>query len=109
MPIARVKTAYQGRESRPCIKRMLAFFVEFGLELETLIGCLGGANSFDGGGDPMVHVPFTELARGDRTVTGVMVRKAAVPPDAGVDVVRQVQAFLVTARFAGGAIEVDQV
>src|SRR5260370_3304371 len=87
---------------------MLAFFVEFVLELETLIVCLGGANGFDGGGDPMVHVPFTELARGDRTVTGVMVRKAAVPPDAGVDVVRQVQAFLVTSRFAVGAIDVDQ-
>src|ERR1700737_2756833 len=88
---------------------MFAFFVEFVLELETLIVCLGGANGFDGGGDPMVHVPFTELAGGDGTVPGVMVRKAAVPPDAGVDIVRQVHAFLVTAGFAGGAIEVDQV
>src|SRR5260370_20767593 len=88
---------------------MLAFFVKFVLELETVIVCVGGANGFDVGGDRMVNVPFTELARGGRTVTGVMVRKAAVPPDAGVDVVRQVQAFLVTSRFAGGAIDVDQV
>src|SRR6267143_404958 len=92
--------------SRPCIKGMFALFVEFALELETLIVGLGGANGFDGGGDPIVHVPLAEFPRGDCTVTGVVVWKTAVPPDAGVHVVRQVHAFLVAARFAGGAIEV---
>jgi len=59
--------------------------------------------------NPIVHVPLAEFPGGDRTVTGVMVRKAAVPPDAGVHVVRQVHEFLVAAGFAGGAIEVHQV
>src|ERR1700694_94029 len=109
MPYARVNFAHRDRVSRPRIKGMFAFFVEFVLELEALIVRLGGANGFDGGSDPIVHVPLAELPGGDRTVTGVMVRKAAVPPDAGVYVVRQVHAFLVAARFAGGAIEVHQV
>ena len=65
---------------------MFAFFVEFVLELETLIIRLCGPNGLDGGGDPIVHVPLAELPGGDRAVTGVVVGKAGVPPDAGVDV-----------------------
>src|SRR5712664_4703227 len=86
--------------SRPCVKWMFALFVEFVLEFEALIVCLCGANGFDGGGDPIVHVPLAEFPGGDRTVTGIMVRKAAVPPDTGVHVVRQVHASLVAAGFA---------
>src|SRR4029077_1045704 len=94
---------------RPRIKRMLALFIEFVLELEALVVGLYSANGFDDGGNPIVHVPFAEIARGDRTVSGVVVGKAGVPPDAGVYIFGQVQAFLVGAGFGGGAFDVDQV
>ncbi len=38
-----------------------------------------------------------------------MIRKACVPPDAGVNVFGQGQAFLVHAGFCGRAFEVNQV
>ncbi len=88
---------------------MFALFVEFVLELEALVVGLCGANGFDGGGDPVVHVPLAEFPGGDGAVTGVVVRKACVPPDAGVHAFWQVHSFLVAAGFAGGAIEVDEV
>src|SRR5258708_14166468 len=98
-----------GRLSRPCVQEMFALFVEFVLEFEALVVGLCGANGFDGGSDPIVHVPLAEITRGDRTITGVMIRKAGVPPDAGVNVFGQVQSFLVNAGFCGGAFAVNQV
>src|SRR5258708_7135410 len=92
-----------------CVQGVFALFVEFVLEFEALVVGFRGANDFDDGSDPIVHVPLAELARGDRTVTGVMIRKAGVPPDAGVNVFGQVQAFLVNAGFCGRAFEVNQV
>src|SRR6266436_6424857 len=91
------------------IKGVPALFVEFILELEALVVRLCGANGLDGGSNPIVHIPLTELTRGDRTVTGIMIRKASVPPDAGVHIFGQVHAFLVGAGFAGSAIKMDEV
>src|SRR5580692_280267 len=88
---------------------MFALFVEFVLELQALVVGLGCANGFDDGGDPIVHVPFTELASSDRAISGVVIGKAAVPPDAGVNVFGQADAFLVGAGFAGGSVEVHQI
>src|SRR5467141_1365346 len=109
VPLARIAVAYYALESWPSIEGMFALFVEFVLEFEALLVGFRGANGFDDSGDPVVHVPLAEFTGGHRTVTGVVVREAAVPPDAGVDIVRQVYAFLVCAGFAGGAIEVDEV
>ena len=91
------------------VERMFALFVKFVLELEALVVGLCGANGFDDGGDPIVHVPLAELASSDGAVTGIVIGKAAVPPDAGVDVFGQAEVLLVAAGFAGGAIEVDEV
>src|SRR6266568_1143260 len=92
-----------------CVQGVFALFVEFVLEFEALVVGFRGAHGFDDGSDPIVHVPLTELARGDRTVTGVMIRKAGVPPDAGVNVFGQMQAFLVDAGFSGGPFNVHEV
>src|SRR5260370_14958408 len=105
----RCRTRGRGLILRTRIKRMLAIFIEFVLELEALVVGLCGANGFDDGGNPIVHVPFAEFARGERTVYGVVVGKAGVPPDAGVYIFGQGQAFLVGAGFGGGAFDVNEV
>src|SRR5260370_29467439 len=63
-----------GRLSRPCVQGVFALFVEFVLEFEALVVGLCGANGFDGGSDPIVHVPLAEFTRGDLTITGAMIR-----------------------------------
>src|SRR5260370_12679616 len=105
----RVMASCHGLVSWLGIKGVFALLVEFVLELEALVVCLCGASGLDGGGNPIVHVPLTELTRGDRTVTRVMIRKASVPPDAAVHIFGQIQALLVAAGFAGGALEMDKV
>ena len=86
---------------------MFALFVKFILEFETLIVGFYCADSFDGGGDPIVHVPLTKFFSGDGAITGIMIREAGVPPDGGVNVFGQFHAMLIAAGFAGGAVEVD--
>src|SRR5712691_4290522 len=80
---------FDARRSGPRIERMLAFFIEFVLEFQALIVSLDGANGFDGYHNPIVHVPLAQLFGSDGAVTRIMVRKPGVPPDAGVQVVRQ--------------------
>ena len=60
---------------------MFALLVKFILELETLVVGFYGANGFDGGGNPIVHVPLAEFFGGDGAVTGIVIREAGVPPD----------------------------
>src|SRR5260370_12523820 len=82
------------RGLRTRFERMFALFVEFVLQSETLIVCLGGANGFNSEGNPIVHVPLAELSGGDRTVAGVVVWKPGVPQDPGVDTARPINALL---------------
>src|SRR5260370_27670431 len=105
----RCRTRGRGLILRTRIKRMLALFIEFVLKLEALVVGLCSANGFDDGGNPIVHVPFAEFARGDRTVSGVVVGKAGVPPDAGVYIFGQGRAFLVAAGFGVRAFAVNQL
>src|SRR5260370_37689831 len=60
----RCRTRGRGLILRTRIKRMLALFIEFVLELEALVVGLCGANGFDRGANPIVHVPFAQLACG---------------------------------------------
>lgn len=91
------------------VQRVFAFFVELVLEFEALVVGFGGLGGFDDGIDVALHVPFAKLPGGDRTVAGIVIGKAGIPPNAGVEVFRKMEAILIGAGFAGGAAEVDEI
>src|SRR5260370_37350623 len=96
------------RGLRTRFERMFALFVEFVLQSETLIVCLGGANGFNSEGNPIVHVPLAEFSGGGRTVAGGADWKPAVPPRPGVHTVRQIRTPLVHARCSSRALNLSR-
>src|ERR1700678_281039 len=91
--------------SRLRMQRMRALFVELVLQLEAHIVGLHRADCLGDRIDPPIHLKFAQLLRGYGTVAGVMVGEARVPPDAGVNIFRQILTMLVSAGFAARAIK----
>src|SRR6478672_6379393 len=71
------------------VQRMLAPLVELVLEPQTFLVRLDGADRLHDGIDPRLRLERAELARRDGAFAGVVVRESRVPPDAGVQAVRQ--------------------
>ena len=88
---------------------MFALLEEFVLKSKALVIGFDGADGFDNGGDPVVHVPFAQFAASDGAVTGIVIGETGVPPNTGVKAFRKIDAMLVGARFGGGAVEVHEI
>src|SRR5262249_9852240 len=80
-----------------CVERMLALFVEFVLQLQAVFIGFDGFQCFDNGADPAFQIPFAEFLARDGAVAGIVIGKARVPPDAGVNVFGKLHASLVRA------------
>ena len=83
---------------------MCALFVEFVLQFEAHVVGFDGGDDFAYGINPPFHLIFAQLTGCGRALAGIVIGKACIPPDAGVDALRQVQAMLVGARFACRAV-----
>src|SRR5215469_7738678 len=70
------------------VQRMFGFFVKLILQSEALLIGFDGLNGFHDGLNPVVHFELTEFARGDRTISGVVIRETRVPPDSSVKILR---------------------
>ena len=90
------------------VEWMFALFVELILDFQAGVIRLRRTNGFDDRGNPALHVPFTQFFRGHRTIAGIVIREARVPPNAGVEKVGQVLAFLIRAGLTLGPIGVRQ-
>src|SRR3954452_11030953 len=93
------------RERRPrqpllrCVQRVLAPLVELVLQPQTFLVRLHGADRLHDGIDPRLRFELAELARRDATFSRVVIRESCVPPDAGVQTLRQLHARLIGTRF----------
>src|SRR6266566_4933476 len=86
------------------IQRVCALFVEFVLQFETHVVGFDGDDDFANRIDPPFHLVFPQLTGCGRALAGIVIGKACIPPDSGVDALRQVHAMLVGARFAGRSV-----
>src|SRR5256885_7969694 len=91
------------------IERMLRFIEELVLQAQaTLIG-LHSPNDLRDRIYPPIHLESAKLPGGQRAVAGIMIGESSVPPDPGIDAVRQVDMALVAARFTGSSVNVHQI
>src|SRR5882724_6042853 len=81
---------------------------ELVLELEAFLVCLDGARGLYDSVNPGLHSELAELSRGQRTIPGIVVGKTRVPPDSGIDVIRQLLPSEISAGLATGAILMHQ-
>src|ERR1043166_10083354 len=88
---------------------MLAPLVELVLQAQALLVRFDGTDRLRDPVDPRLRLEFPELARRGSAFAGVMIREARVPPDAGVESLRQLHPRLIGARVLRRAIEVHQV
>src|SRR5215217_6736065 len=114
MPIRvpyRLEAAMTRRPSglRWSIQRMLAPLEELVLKPQTRLVRLHGANRLDDGVDPRLRFELAELARCDGALASVVIRVFRVPPDAGVQSIRQLHARLIGTRLRRRPVEVHQV
>jgi hypothetical protein len=86
---------------------VLALFVELILQLEARVVGFHGADCLHQSIDPPIHLKLSQLLGCGGAVAGIVVGKARVPPDAGVDIFGKILTMLVGAGFARGAIDVD--
>jgi len=65
------------------------FFEEFILQPEAFLVGFDGSGGFHDSVNPGVHLELAKVESGQRTVPGVVIGKTGVPPDSGIDVLRQ--------------------
>src|SRR5947207_14649204 len=83
--------------------RMLAPLVELILQSQALLVRFDRADPLHDGVDPRLRLEVAELARRDGAFTRIVIGEARVPPDAGVEAFRKLQARLIGARLLPGA------
>src|SRR6267378_3377975 len=91
------------------LQRMLAPLVELILQSHALLISLDGVNRLHDPVDPCLCFELAELARRRSAFTRIVVGETRVPPDAGVQPFRQLQARLIGAGFLRRAIQVHEV
>src|SRR5439155_26177969 len=91
------------------VQRMLAPLVELILQAQALLVRFHGADGLRDAVDPRLRLELAELARRHGTFAGIVIGETRVPPDAGVQPFRQLQARLIGTRFLRGAIQVHEV
>src|SRR5580704_2570992 len=89
------------------LQRMAGFFVEFVLQPQTLAVRLHGAKRGYELAGPFPHVELAKFRGRGRAFTRIMIWKACVPPDAGIERVGQIQPLLIRAGFLFRAIQVN--
>src|ERR1700678_2604441 len=88
---------------------MTALSVKFILQLQADVVCFHRADSLYDGADPPIDLKLSQFPRRCRAVTGIMIGKARVPPDSGVNILRKIEPVLVGARFLASAILVNRI
>src|SRR5258706_15113256 len=88
---------------------MLTLLVELALEPQALLVRFDCADRLHHTVDPRFRLEVTELARRDGAFTRIVIGEARVPPDAGVEAFRELQARLIGARLLSGAVEMDEI
>src|SRR5207245_6923494 len=88
---------------------MLATLVELILHVLALLVRFDRADRLHDPIDPRLRLELAELARRRGAFAGIVIREAGVPPDAGVEAFRKLQARLIATRFLRRAIQVNEV
>src|SRR5438034_7202738 len=83
----------------PRVERMPCLLIELVLQLQAGIVSLYRLDRLHQSADPPVHLKLPEIFRSGGAVTGIMIWKTRVPPDAGVNIFRQILVVLVGTRF----------
>src|SRR5713226_3939300 len=91
------------------LQRMLAPLVELILQSQALLISLDGAYRLHDAVDPCLRFELAKLARGRGAFARIVIGEARVPPDAGVQAFRQLQARLIGTGFLRRAIQVHEV
>src|SRR2546426_6526778 len=88
---------------------MLAPLVELVLQSQAFLVGFDGADRLYDAVDPRLRLEIAELTRRGGTFPGIVIRETRVPPDAGVETFRQLQARLIGTRFLRRAIQMHEV
>ena len=74
---------------------MSALLVKLILKLQASLVSFDGANGVHDSADPGLHVVVAQFAGCESTFAGIVIGKTCIPPDSGIDVIRQIEPFLV--------------
>src|SRR5438094_10600257 len=88
---------------------MLAPLVELILQVQALLVRFDRADRLHDPTDPRLRLELAELARRRGAFAGIVIREARVPPDAGVEAFRKLQARLIGTRFLRRAIQEHEI
>src|SRR6266567_6484239 len=91
------------------VQRVLAPLVELALQSQALLISLDGANRLHDAVDPRLGFELAELARRRGAFARIVIGETRIPPDAGVQALRQLQARLIGTGFLRRAIQVYEV
>src|SRR5437660_8458079 len=88
---------------------MLAPLVELILQVLALLVRFDRADRLHDPIDPRLRLELAELARRRGAFAGIVIREARVPPDAGVEAFRKLQARLLGTRLLRRATQVHEL